>query len=295
MAPVLSTIVVSYNSAEYLRRCLATLTETPSDMEIILVDNASTDGSPEMVRNDFPGVHLVEGGGNIGFGAACNRGAARASGEFFLLLNSDVELRPDAIETLINALKARPIVGVACPELLAPGGGVLQMSWGWDPIVVGEFFQWCFSPQALARSPFRRKRVAHLQRTGRFVPYACGAAMLVRRAVFEELGGMDEEFVLYFEDADFCRRARERGWTIFFEPGAKAIHHLGKSSERNRDRASLVYRQSQWIYYRKYGSWWQRLLLKNYLRFKFWRRRREERKLFLELGEILADRARVRL
>ncbi|MGQ0644928.1 MAG: glycosyltransferase family 2 protein [Elusimicrobiota bacterium] len=261
-----SVIIPSYNTRELTLECVQSLLGRPAGRvsDIILVDNNSSDGTAEEVVRRFPAVRVVKNQRNLGFAKACNAGARIARSEYLVFLNSDAVLLGDALEVLARWLDSHSRSAAVGPELLSPGGEIIQMSWGWNPVLLGEFFQRVFAPSRLQGSFWRKKCVKILQRRLRSVPYICGACMMVRKAAFESVGGFDENFELYFEDADLCRRLSRAGWGVDFLPAAKVSHLLGQSGSDSSGIVSLVYRQSQILYYRKHAPW-ALALLKRYL------------------------------
>jgi len=236
-----------------------------------VVDNASSDGSADAVRRLFPQVRLIANPDNRGFGPAANQGLRGAAAPYLFLLNSDTEVTPGALDTLVQGMEQNRDVAVMAPEFTDGRGALIQMSWGWHSLFWGELPQKFFSPKALQKSAFRRWLVKRLQTRPKRTPIVCGAGLLLRRQALDEIGLLDERFVMYFEESDLCLRAWKNGWAVLFYPRAKVVHHLGKSSGETPGKLSLVYRQSQLYYYDKHGTALQRRLVRLYLRLKFWR------------------------
>ena len=163
--------------------------------------------------------------------------------------------------------------GIAGPELRSPEGRLIQMSWVWNPILVGEIFQQYLAPYSLRESAFKRRCVAWLQRKSRHVSIICGACLMIRREAYDQIRGFDEDFELYFEDSDLCYRCDRAGWDIDFVAEAKITHHLGKSTRGGWTITSLIYQQSHLAYYRKHASRGAVWLLKIYLLLKWVRLR----------------------
>jgi hypothetical protein len=240
---LLSVIVVSWNTRELLRECLASV-ETQlarADHETIVVDNASADGSGEMVAAEFPRVRLIRSAANVGFGRGNNIGMAEARGEFFLLLNSDARLVDASLLRLAELLRGRPEVGVVGPRLRFEDG---RLQWSAHRFA---------SPGRLALeelglykllAPARRAEVLlggywdHDRE--REVDWVTGACMMLRRAVFEQTGGFDPRIFLYGEEVEWCHRIRGRGWTIVFSPAAEAIHRGHASAHRLMDETGRI-------------------------------------------------------
>jgi len=265
-----SIIVVSYNTRDLTVSCIRNIIENPPRFffEIILVDNDSQDGTSEEVKKWFPKILRIKNQKNVGFSKACNRGAMMSSGRILLFLNSDTEPKGEAFDQLFNWLNEHEGTGIVGPELVGPENEIIQMSWGWNPVLMGEILQQTFAPYRMRVPTWRRKWVKWLQRRPRHVPIVCGACLMMRREVFERLKGFDEDFELYFEDSDLCWRCNELGLNVDFFPGAKVLHRLSQSTKGTWTIPSLIYRQSQIAFYRKHASSWAIPLLKFYLTLK---------------------------
>ena len=273
MSATLSIVIPNYNAGGFLERCLNSIYSNPPEcpFEVIVVDNASEDGSADMTREFFPRTRLIANADNRGFGPAANQGLRAADGRYLFLLNSDTEVLPDTLEVLSRGLEQNPDVAILAPEFTDGNGEIIQMSWGWHSLFWGEIPQKFFSPQQVRKSRFRRRLVQRLQSRPRRTPIVCGAGLLLRRTALDEIGLIDENLVMYFEESDLCLRAWKKGWAVLFYPEAKVIHHLGQSSGETPGKLALIYRQSQLYYYDKHGTPVQRKLIRLYLRLKFWR------------------------
>jgi O-antigen/teichoic acid export membrane protein/GT2 family glycosyltransferase len=286
--PLLSIIIPTYNTRDLTVACLHGIRRYPpaGRYEVIVVDNNSGDRTFDEVRRLFPDVKAVRNSGNLGFARACNRGAQLAHGDYFLFLNSDTEPLEGTFDILINWVKNHPQTAVVGPELWGPVQTMIQMSWSWDPLLGAEILQRYFAHPNIRHSRFKQRLIRHLQRKPRAVPFICGACMLIRRSVFDELEGFDETFELYFEDSDLCRRCVQVGWDIEFIPQAKVIHHLGQSTKGAWNMPSLIYQQSHITYYRKHAPW-SMVFLKAYLVLKWVR-------IWVESRFEKSDRSRAR-
>jgi len=252
-----------------------------------------------MVRESFPWARLVQER-NRGYSAACNAGVRAGDSDFVLLLNSDTEMLPATLTMLVEALEAHPRAGALCPTIVDGKREIQQMSWGWQPLFLGEILQRFFVPRALAAQPWRLRIVHALERRERTAAILCGAAMIFRRAVLAAIGGMDEGYVFYLEDSDVCTRVWKAGWQCVYDPRTQIVHHLGKSSAERPDRMSLLYRQSQLRYYRRHGTMLDRFLLGVYLRARFWRIYHPPREpaagaFYRQLRAVLENRAAIDL
>jgi hypothetical protein len=258
--PVFSVVLVNYNDRAHLEACLTSLRSGPGPetSEVILVDNASSDGSAAFVAASFPWVRVVELGENGGFGRANNRGFAECRGEFVLFLNTDTVVQPKAFEVLLDALRAEPAAGAAGPALLHPSGR-FQVSFGRRVNFGGQLFQ------KLVANPFERKKLRREAQT-REMDWLSAACLCCRREAFEAVGGFDERFFIYFEDIDLCARIRAAGWKLLFVPRARVLHEGGATTAPSREASRLEYRKSQLLFYDKHASAASRRLLRLYLR-----------------------------
>jgi N-acetylglucosaminyl-diphospho-decaprenol L-rhamnosyltransferase len=253
-APRVSVVVVSYNTREELLACLASLHGVRLPLEVIVVDNASSDASADGVRGRFPTARVVAETENLGFARASNRGWRRAAATDILFLNSDAELRPGALETMSALLDARPEVGIVGPRTRNTDG-TLQVACGLPLTPLGEWRQGRLvegvrrrDPQALAQLEARCAREHE-------PAWVSGACLLARRRTLEVLGGFDERFFLYEEDVDLCHRAHRAGFRVVHTPEAEVVHHLGRSMARAASsRVRFEYDRSHLLYYRKHNG-----------------------------------------
>jgi GT2 family glycosyltransferase len=224
----------------------------PRKLEIIVVDNASTDGSVEMVQAEFPSVHVITNTHNRGFPAANNQGIAIAQGQCVLLLNPDTEVVGDALATIVEFADAHQDVGVVGPQLLNPDGSV-QPSRRRLPTLATALFEstWLqpYAPRRLLDHYYAHDRPDDEIQD---VDWVMGAALMARREAVEQVGLMDERFFMYSEELDWCRRFRDAGWRVVYLPTAQIIHHVGKSSEQALPARHINFQTSKVRYFRKY-------------------------------------------
>ena len=229
--PELSIIVVSYNTRELLRECLTSATRPErDDTEILVVDNASSDGSADLVASEFPSIRLVASPDNLGFAAANNLALGLARGRLVLLLNPDARLTAGALDALIGGMAAEPTVGIVGPTLRFPDGAFQSSGFGF-PTVTSELRQsrsvdWVFR-RAGAPAP-----TAPAGRDPIDVDWVDGACLMIRRDVIEAIGPLDEQFFLYGEEVDWCFRAKRAGWRVVAVREATVVHHRGQSTGR---------------------------------------------------------------
>ena len=248
----LSIVIVSWNVRELLRACLAAL---PGDTEVIVVDNASTDGSAAMVAAEFPSVKLAANHENRGFTGGNNQGLALARGTYLLLLNPDTVVQGDALATLVSYLESHPAAGVVGPQLRY-GDGSLQSSRRRFPTLVMALFEstplaWHWPPErnSWARRYHLADQPADVEQE---VDWLVGAALLTRRAVLDQVGGFDEGYFMYSEELDWQRRAKGAGWKIVYLPQAVITHYEGRSSEQVTAARHIRFNTSKVRYFRKH-------------------------------------------
>lgn len=268
LAPGVSIIIVNWNTKDLLRGCIASVQkETQAAHEIIVIDNASSDGSGRMVSAEFPQVRLISNAENRGFAAANNQGLTIAQGRTVLLLNPDTVVLDHAIDRMLSWLDAHPGVGcVGCQVLERPE--VIQRTCFADPgpanLVITEL-----GMMRLSRWLPAFGRPWYLdwdRRSERRVDVVSGMFMLVPRVVLEKVGPLDEAFFVYAEEADWCRRIRNAGYTCVFAPAAQILHldGGGKSTVQIKSRMHVQMQKSHLIYARKHhgaaGYWAVKML-----------------------------------
>ena len=233
-ADTLSAIVVAYKTPGELAAAVASLQAgsiTPE--EIIVVDNGAPDGEPLRGRSEWRGVRVELAPANVGYGAGCNIGARSATGNELLVLNADVVLSAGAVAAMRARLASDPRIGVVGPRILS--GGEIQLSARAFP----SFRTGLLGRRSrLTRLLIRVRRLPaefrHTYGSGGAVDWVSGACMLVRREAFESVGGFDDRYWMYWEDADLCRRLVDLGWRIFYEPSAVVHHATGASGTNER-------------------------------------------------------------
>ena len=234
----LAVVIVCFNTREHLAACLATvLPESPR--QVVVADNGSADGSIAMVRQQFPSVVVDVDGSNPGYGAAANRGIRRCGTADVLLLNSDTRLRSGALARLRAYLDAHPRAGIVGPRLLN-ADGTLQPSCLPFPSALRPPCERNLLEPLVRRIPKLRERClstwSHAQ--ARVVPAVMGAALAIRRAAFDAVGGFDERFFMYAEETDLCFRMSSAAWETHFAPVTDIVH-IGRASTRQRRVAML--------------------------------------------------------
>lgn len=260
-----SVVIVSFNARPYLLQCLSSLAaHVTLPLEVVVVDNASADGSAEAVRSGHPAVHVIENRANLGFAAACNRGLREARAPYCLLLNSDAEVCPGSLEALAAVLDERPDVGIVGPRTLGPDGGP-QVSFGPDLTPLAEWRQRRLVLALREGQASAARKVAELSAREQEPVWVSAACLLARKAALDAVGGLDERFFLYEEDVDLCLRVRRAGWRVLFTPRAVVQHHLGKSMETVPALSRLEYDRSHLRFYAKHRGLGAVALLRLYL------------------------------
>ena len=247
----LSIVIVSWNVRALLQRALSSIYASWGNqpgLEVIVVDNASNDDTTAMIAQTFPQVTLIPNSENQGFTIGNNQGIARANGEYLFLLNPDTEVLDKALEHLLTYAQTHPEVGVIGPQLLNPDRSV-QSSRRHFPTLPVLFLESTWL-QGLASQRLLTHYYAQEQADDviQAVDWITGAAMLIRREIVANVGAFDEDFFMYSEELDWCRRIKEAGWEIVYYPEAQIIHHEGKSSEQVVP-ARHIYFQSSKIHY----------------------------------------------
>jgi GT2 family glycosyltransferase len=247
--PTLSVIIVNWNTRQLLRDCLESVLADPASgqWEVLVVDNASADGSAAMVRECFPRVQLLASPENLGFSRANNLALAQAKGEYLLLLNSDTRVERGALGGLVEFMAGHPRVGAAGPMLLN-GDGSLQLSCGLAPSLRAEIVH-----KLLLHRLFPFFKLAGWDhRSARAVGWVSGACLLIRRRALEEVGPLDPAMFMCCEDLEWCMRLAQRGWQIFYYPFSRVIHLEGQSIGKNLGEMLVVSQQSLFYLFQKH-------------------------------------------
>ncbi len=253
----ISIIIVSWNVRDLLRNCLRSIQQQAAILgrqtEIIVVDNASNDGTVEMLQSEFPGARVIANSENVGFTRGNNQALAAARGRYLFLLNPDTELLPNALASLLTFADANPRVGIIGPQLRS-GDGSLQSSRRRFPTLATAFLestklqQWFPRNRTLTRYYMLDTRDDETQD----VDWVNGSAMFVRREVYDQIGGFDEGFFMYSEELDWCYRAKRADWHIVYLPTAQVTHYEGKSSEQVVAKRDIYFHSSKIRFFRKY-------------------------------------------
>lgn len=268
----LSIVIVSYNTRELLRTCLASVLSTLSrhepihqdraqrllSFEIWVVDNASADGSAAMVATDFPDVLLITNGQNLGFAAANNQALLQAKGRYVLLLNPDTVVLEDACRDLVTFMDDHPEAGAAGVKLLNPDGTLQHAAFRFPSLLMTlfDFFPLnhrIANSRLNGRYPARRYDGSPFQ-----IDHPLGACFIVRRTAAEQVGWLDPEFFIYCEEVDWCIRLKRAGWSIYCVPHAQVIHYGGQSTAQFRGQMLVaLHRSRSQLFKKHYGPIYQ--------------------------------------
>jgi N-acetylglucosaminyl-diphospho-decaprenol L-rhamnosyltransferase len=274
MGPDLAVVVVNHNAGAYLRLCMESLGSSAGDtsIEVVVVDNASSDGSPEDALEERPDLHLIRNRANRGFAAAANQGIAATSAPFVLLLNPDAEVVGGTLASLVKVARERPRAG-AIGALVRNPNGSLQPSARRVPRL-GEALGHAFLGPLFPSNRFTRSYImAGWDRASeREVEWVSGSAMLLRREALDQVGGLDEGYFMYVEDVDLCTRLRREGWKVLFSPELEVIHQIGVSTKGQRGRMAFAHSRSIYRYFSKFGAAGPRALLKPFVAVALWLR-----------------------
>ena len=255
--PDISICIVNLNAREYLRNCLLSIPQASQhlDWEVILVDNGSSDGSVQMIQEEFPHFRLISNHKNLGYTRPMNQALWVAQGKYLIQLNPDTRLHPSAFEKLYEFMESNPHIGICTPKVLNRDGSLqLQCRRSaarpWDTITYFIGLSRLFPSNRI----FARYLMTYLPEDQiAEVEAVSGSCMFIRRKVVEQIGFLDEQFFAYQEDADYCYRARQAGWKIYYFPFAEVTHYGGQGGSRTEPyRAIIEWHRSYFLYYRKH-------------------------------------------
>jgi GT2 family glycosyltransferase len=254
--PMVSFVIVSWNAKAYLRRCLESLSRHGCDVatEVIVVDNASADGSPEMVIADFPNAKLIQTGANVGFAKGNNIGIRATQGRHLCLLNSDVEVFPETVPALVAIMERNREIGLIAPQALntdgSPQGNCRREPNLWNSVCRALSLDTLFPNSSFAEG----LKLTTSSSDPIQVDVLTGCFWLIRREAMESIRELDEQFFMYGEDLDLCKRLRNAKWQVVYAPGERIIHHGGASSADAPSRFFIELNRAQLQYWRKHFS-----------------------------------------
>jgi len=266
----ISVVIVGWNAKHYLELCLESLAKVPPrrSMEVLVVDNASTDGSVEMIEAKFPWVKLIKSSENLGFSKGNNVAIRQAQGRYIALVNPDVIVFPGCLDGLADFLDQNPKVGNVGPRVFNPDM-TMQSTCRRFPTLWNNF---CSTTRL--ESLFKGNRFFAGEHMFYFphdrtlaVDVIVGCFSMIRREAFETVGLLDEGLFMYGDDVDWCRRARDAGWEVMFYPGGQAIHDRGKTTAPYPVRFAVAQQKSVLHYWTKYHSFFGVLGIRSILLF----------------------------
>lgn len=246
-----SVVVVSYNTCDLLSSCLASVPASER-IELIVVDNDSSDGSRAMVRAQYPRARLIENQTNVGFVVAANQGIQASRGRYVLLLNSDAVLIGDALATMLEFADMSPRAAIVGARIENPDG-TFQASHARFPTLSVELLiltglgRWIYGPWYPSHGPDDFRAPAA-------VDYVCGACLLARRAAIDEVGLLDQSYFMYSEEVDWCYEMKRAGWQVWYQPHAAVSHQAAGSSSSDAEREALLYRGRVRFFRKHYGN-----------------------------------------
>lgn len=252
----LSIVIPHLNRKRSLHKCLSSIPQAAETVshEVIVVDNGSTDGSQEMLRDAFPKVRLLQNEINEGFGRATNRGFRLAQGRYFLCLNNDTTLLPHSLRILTSFMEKNPEAGVSGGKILNRDGTLQPSARSFPGFETAFFNRSSFLTRLFPKNAFSRRYLLSDwdHKSPRQVDWISGSFFMIRRSLTEKIGFFDERFFLYCEDVDYCRRAKKAGYRVFYVPEAQIIHDTRYSGKRLD--TLFFHHQSMYRFYKKYHS-----------------------------------------
>lgn len=291
MSPDLAVVVVSWNVRELLEGCLTSVYQSLARSnlkgEVWVVDNASTDGSAEMVRERFPQAHLLANETNLGFATANNQ-ALRAMGFpsaephelpcYVLLLNPDTVVVGDALATMVRFLDENPSAGVAGAKLVHPDGRLQHSAFAF-PTLAQAFLDFFPLHHRLLESRLNGRYPRRLYERGEPFPvdHPLGAALMARGEAIREVGLLDERFFIYCEEVDWCMRMKKAGWEVYCVPRAEIVHHVARSTGQVRDRMFVELWRSRRLLFEKHYGRFYRWAVRHIVRLGLWAEMRRAR------------------
>ncbi len=253
---IISIIIVNYNVRDFLMHALESIQRALKGIpaEIFVVDNASVDGSVEMLKNTFPEVTIIENKSNIGFAAANNLAIRKSCGEFIVLINPDTVVQEDTFSSLINFMNNYPDAGASTCKILNPDGSFSVDSRHSIPTPMTAFWKQIGLSKLFPKSKvFARYNLTYLDENEmNQVDAISGSFMFIRRTTYKDVGLLDEDYFMYCEDVDYCYRITQAGWKIYFVPDSSLIHYKGESTRKNNIDYAVNFNRSLYLFYKKH-------------------------------------------
>jgi len=230
----IAAIIINYKSREALARCLDALASSPEEIERVVVDNDSRDGSLEMLAARYPKVRVIANAANAGYSRAVNQGISATRTPLVLVMNPDCRLEPGAARTLAAYLEQHPRTAIVGPQLRGTNGEVELSGRSFPSPSAFLFNRYSVLTRLFPDNPWSRHYLLSDwdRTTEREVDWLSGSCLMVRREAIDQVGGMDEQFFMFNEDVDWCRRMKLAGWAVAYQPAAVAVHEIGASKRR---------------------------------------------------------------
>ena len=249
-----SVVIVNWNTRDELSDCLTSVLASDAIVpEIIVVDNASCDGSVAVVQGEFPLVRIIRNEKNLGFARASNQGIEASRGRYVLLLNPDCIVYPGAFSQIVQFGDANPDVGIFGVRILNPDGSVFESCRRFPTLAAGVFRN-AILARLFPNNPYTREYLMAdwNHDTAREVDWVSGAALVMRRELLEDIGRLDERFFMYCEDVDIAYRAKERNWRVMYYPDAAVMHLRARSSDQNPVPMIVAFHRSMYAFFDKH-------------------------------------------
>jgi len=250
----LSVVIVSWNVKEYLVKCLSSVNNNVKNLsyEIIVIDNNSSDGTAEMIRQEFPEIKLTINRENVGFARANNQAFAQCNGRYILLINPDTYLIDNSINRLIEFLESHKEVGVVGPRLLNPNKSIQYICFDF-PSLFSELLNSLNLDNLVRKKLFKSKLAGLMERGIPFeVDWVSGACLILRSQILNEIGDLDEKYFLFSEEMEWCFRIKARGWKVFLMGNVFVIHYGSRSTKQNIHQMLIQRQKSRHIFFKNY-------------------------------------------
>lgn len=277
--PELTVVIVTWNSNRWMTACLESLSTDINELShhIVVVDNASTDQTADLIQNQFPDVTMLKNSQNEGFARACNRALAQCNSEYVLLLNPDTKVLPGMARALMTFMKTHPEAGAIGPTILNTDGS-FQLSGNTFPNLKNLWIEAFFLDRVFAaNATFGSHQLSHVDRSQPFkVDWTMGSCLLARKKTLDDVRGLDEHFFLFFEETDLCLRIKQAGYEIYIVPEAKIVHSGGAYRPENYSAHKIVhYHRSLFHFSDRHWTihpFWVRLvmLMRSLIRIAMW-------------------------
>jgi len=255
---IIDIIIVNYKSTDYLIKSVSSIYESSTKItpNIIVIDNHSSD-NVELVNENFPQITLLQNTKNVGFAAAINQGIRKSKAKYILIINPDTLLVNDFFQPILDYMETHKDTGIIGPKILDTDGSIQGSARTFPNILTALYGRSSPLTKHFPNNPISRFNIMTIGSDGispMEVDWVSGACMLVRRQVITEIGPLDEQFFMYWEDADLCKRARNRGWNVVYLPKSSSYHYIGKSSYTRPLQSIYHFHRSSFLYFNKHAN-----------------------------------------